>query len=200
MAQEGKETARFTKKRMRKLRPNIYRVLMKVEPAVIIGKPQTMRLDHGEFIFEDILDPETKSPMGMRIYATLPSTDIDTAMAQARGVANILLALFSFLTKTSIPELFIMKAYDVTPRKRSGKFIQYYYDVPFPKVSARAVDKEILRRCSEKITGLEESNNNRVTRAMHWFRLATRYEDLLERFTSLWIGLETMNLTLCHHY
>jgi hypothetical protein len=188
------------KKSVEKSQNTTYRVLMTIEPAVIIGKPQTIRLDQGALIFADILHPKSKSPKGMSISATLPAADIDTAMSQARGITNIILALFSVLTKTSIPELLIMKAYDVTPGKRSGKFIQYYYDLPFTTGSVRAVDKRALSRSSEVITGLKESDNNRVTRAMHWFRLATKSKDLLERFTSLWIGLETINLTLCHYY
>jgi len=93
-----------------------------------------------------------------------------------------------------------MKAYDVTPRKKSGKFIQYYYELPFTRESERILDSNSLRKSSEVIIGLGVKDNGRVTRALHWFRRATKSTDLLERFTCLWIGLETINLTLCKHY
>lgn len=35
---------------------------------------------------------------------------------------------------------------------------------------------------------------------MHWFRLGTSSRDVLTRFTDLWIGLETLNQTLCNHF
>ena len=183
-----------------RLQESIFHVIMEVRPAVILGKKQTIKMPHGTYVFEDIPHPKYNSPEGIRIYASLPGANIDRAMQQARGVTNILLDQFTFLTKTSIPDLHIMKAYDVTPGKKSGRFIQYFYDLPLEPESLRQLDIDLLKRSSVNILGLSEVDNGRITRAMQWYRLATRSTSVLERFTCLWIGLETINLTLCNHY
>ncbi len=107
----------------KKLQESLFHVILEVKPAVIIGRKQRIKMTHGTYVIEDIPHPKNKSPEGLRIYASLPATNIDRAMEPARGVANILQNQFTVLTKTSIPELLIMKAYDVTPGR---KFIQYF--------------------------------------------------------------------------
>lgn len=177
-----------------------FRVIMDVRPAVIIGRKQTFWMSHGTYIFEDITHPKNNSLLGISISASLSAVNIDKAIEQARGVTIVLLDQLSFLTKTSIPDLRIIKAYDTTPEKKRGKFIQYFYDLPFGLESLRELDKALLKRSSANIINLGEIDNGRVTRAMHWFRLATKSTDALERFTCLWIGLETINLTLCNYF
>jgi hypothetical protein len=176
-----------------KKQSNVYRIIMNVEPAVTINKSQTIQLDYGTLLFVNV-------PKGLDIIVTIPESDIETAMSIARGLTNRILGIFSFLAKSSIPELQIMKAYNVTPGKTSGEFIQYFYDLPFSASSAREIGREHLKESSKAISTLDKVDNNRVLRAMHWFRLAIKSKDVLERFTSLWIGLETINLTLCKHY
>lgn len=193
-------TQKTTSSPSKKTGENVFHVIMEVKPAVILGKKQTITMPHGVYIFEDILHPKNNSPEGIRIFASLPAVNIDRAVSHARGVANILLDQFTFLTKTCIPEIHIMKAYDVTPGKKKGKFIQYFFDVPFAPESLRQLDKDLLKRSSKAILDLGEVDNGRFTRAMHWFRLATKSTNSLERFTCLWIALETINLTLCSHY
>ncbi|MHA1390212.1 MAG: hypothetical protein ACTSR9_17470 [Candidatus Thorarchaeota archaeon] len=184
----------------KKATESIFHVIMEVKPAIILGRKQTITMPHGVYIFEDILHPKNNSPEGIKIFASLPALNIDRAVSRARGVANILLDQFTFLTKTSIPEIRIMTAYDVTPGKKKGKFIQYFYDLPFAPESLRKLGKGLLKKSSKAILDLGEVDNQRVTRAMQWFRLATKSTNSLERFTCLWVGLETINLTLCRHY
>lgn len=183
--------------------PNsVFRVLMSVEPAVILGEKKTIKMDWGEIRFENALHQKMKVPKGLNIIATLalPTDDIKTAISRARGLSNRILSLFSFLTNASLPELLIVKAYDITPKKKTGEFVQYDYDIPLETRSARVVDKAELKRCTTSISKLSESDNNAVLRAMHWYRLALQSKDVLERFTSLWIGLETINSILRDHY
>ena len=192
MVQERKST-RTLKTKIVKKKGSTFRVFMQVGHSINIGTLQTIQLDQGTLVFED-------NSNGMKITATVPAPDIDIAISRARGLSNRVLSLFSFLTKCSIPELSIMKAYDVTHGKKSGRYVQYYYDVPFSEGLARTIDKNRLSAGTLSLSHLEEADNNRVFRAMHWFRLAIQSKDYLERFTSLWIGLETLNLTLCKHY
>ncbi|NHJ12153.1 MAG: hypothetical protein EAX95_00670 [Candidatus Thorarchaeota archaeon] len=181
------------RRKTEKEQDNVYRVVMNAEPAVIIEGPRTVQLDQGTLFFVNV-------PRGLDVIATIPASNIDMAMTRARGLANRILSLFSFLAKSSIPELQIMKAYDVTPGKTSGDFVQYFYDLPFYAISAREIRRKQLKGSFEAISKLEEGENNRVLRAMHWLRLAIKSKDVLERFTSLWVGLETINLSLCRYY
>jgi hypothetical protein len=179
---------------------NIYRVYLQVEPAVILGEPKTASMAQGEILFCDILDPTTQKPKAIGIVATLPAINIDAAISHARGLANRILSLFSYLTNTSLPDLLIMKAYDVTPGKKKGDFVQSFYDIPMERHSTRVVNKGSLSKCVTAISALPESDNSSIFRAMHWYRLALQSTDMMERYTSLWIGLETINPLLRQHY
>ncbi|MHA2143487.1 MAG: hypothetical protein ACXADD_18575 [Candidatus Thorarchaeota archaeon] len=178
----------------------VFRVLMTVKPSAILGKARSFEMAIGHFRFEDIIDEEMNVPMGLSITVTLEEEDLQTAISRARGTTDKMLALFSFLSTTSLPELKITKAYDVTPGKKRGEFVQYFYDLPLTTMSIRTINIDEIRKSVTTINKHDESNINRIFRSMHWLRLALQSRDVLERFASLWIGLETINPNLRDHF
>jgi hypothetical protein len=180
---------------------DVYRVIMRVSPAVVLTEPKT--IVHSENIqirFENVIDPELRAPTGLKISAKWQADSIDQAISRVRGHADRTLSLFGFLTNTSLPEIHPVKCYTITPEKKEGIFVQYHYDLPIRPVSSRLVDDEELRASIESINSLSESHNNRVLRAMHWYRLAIRSRDALDIFISLWISLKSIDPVLRDHF
>jgi len=174
---------------------------MSVEPAVILSRPKTFKGDWYEFLFENMEHAKMKVAKGLGITATLSSMpDIETAASRARGLVDRFLSLLSYLTVTSLPEVLIHKVYDVTPGRTRGRFLQKYYGVQLDTMSVRSINDGDLVEATKHLNGLSEDDDNSLFRAMHWYRLALQSGDVLERFTLLWIGLESINRLLRGHF
>lgn len=183
-----------------KVENTVYRVVMHVEPAIAIGQAMKDVVSDIEIEIEELDHSEMKTPRGLRLVLTLKSDTAENAISRARGIPNRILSLFAFLRRVSLPETLPVKCYDVTSGRQEGLFIQYDYDVPMDKVSVRRIDRKDLRTSFRSISKLEEDNRNRVFRAFHWYSLALRSRDVFDIFTSLWIGLETINPLVRDYY
>ncbi len=173
---------------------------MTIEPAAVLENPRKIELAFCTFELSNILHPKTKAPMGLSIVTTLEAKNINQASSLARGYTNLIVSLLSYLSAAGLPQLQINKIYDVTPGKKKGKFIQNHYGVPMKTWSVQSVGDKELRLGITSINKFDDKDINRIFRAMHWYRLALQSEDVLERFTSLWIGLETLNPLLRNHF
>lgn len=174
---------------------------MRVAPAIILNGPKTIDLgDSTQLYIRESIHPQMNVPDGLDIFSSIAANSMDVAFSRIRGYSSRILSLFSFLTSTSFPDILPVKCYDVTPSKKTGKFVQYNYGVPMDTVSARRINIDTLKTSIAKINALSEDYNNRIYRAMHWYKLAVQSRDYLDKFTSLWIGLETINPLLRDHF
>lgn len=178
----------------------VFRAIFSVEPAVRIGKEMKLSFDYGELILKEIIHSEMGIAKSLLFDVTLNSTDCETAISSARGVVIRALDWISFLTATSLSNPRILKCYDVTPKRTEGKFERYYYIDFLDPISTRQSDITEMSLSYESILKHSESHQDRLYRAMHWYRLAIQSEDYLDKFTLTWIGLETLNPPLEEYY
>lgn len=178
----------------------VFRAIFSVEPAVRIGKEMKLSFDYGELILKEIIHSEMGIAKSLLFDVTLNSTDCETAISSARGVVIRALDWISFLTATSLSNPRILKCYDVTPKRTEGKFERYYYIDFLDPISTRQSDSTEMSLSYESILKHSESHQDRLYRAMHWYRLAIQSEDYLDKFTLTWIGLETLNPPLKEYY
>ena len=179
---------------------SLFRAHMSIEPAVVFEKPRKIVMASYTFEISNITHPKTKSPMGLSIVMTLEASNIVQASKLARGYTNLLVSLISHLSAAGLPQIRINKIYDVTPGKERGKFIQNHYTAPLKNWSIQSFNDKDLRLGITSINKFDDKDINRILRSMHWYRLALKSQDVLERFTSLWIGLETINPLLREHF
>ena len=178
----------------------VFRVIFSVEPAVRIGKERKLDFDFGELILKEDIHPEMGIAKGLLIYVTLNSTNCTNATTRARGVLIRALDWLSFHVAASLPNPRILKCYEVTSGEKKGQFEQYHYIDFLDPVSVRQIDIAELSQAYESILKHKKSHQDRLYRAMHWYRLAFQSEDYIDRFTAVWIGLETINPILKKHY
>ena len=178
----------------------IYRVIMKVEPAVILPRPLIVTISDVDLKITMLKHKEMNIPKGLQISADLSTESIDEAISRVRGYSNRALSLLSFLTFTSHPTILPWKCYDVTPGRKEGLFVQYEYNVPLEATSTRKVDLELLQKSGKIISTLPDSHGKRIMRARHWFNIALQTNDVIDRFVAFWITLESMENVLRRHY
>ena len=184
----------------KEIQETIYRVILKVEPAVKLPRPLKVSIAGIELRIKMMIDPELKIPKGLQIATEISAESMGKAISRVRGYSNRALSLLSFLTYSGLPSILPLKCYDVTPGRRKGKFAQFEYDVPLEPISTRTVDVDTLLAGCEKLTTFSDSHQKRVMRAFHWYNLALQSEDTIDRFASLWIALEAVEPVLRNHY
>jgi uncharacterized OB-fold protein len=57
-----------------------------------------------------------------------------------------------------------------------------------------------MKAAVEYLNTQKESSLYRISRAFHWYRRAIHTTEPLDRYTSLWVGIETLNPLLKKHY
>jgi hypothetical protein len=65
-----------------------------------------------------------------------------------------------------------------------------------PRRSSRLIDEKQLESLVAGVDGIGAESASKVSRALRWYRSALTTDDLLERFTMVWAGLECLNRLL----
>ena len=115
-------------------------------------------------------------------------------------MTNRVLLLISFVSLTGLPTPLVEKAYEVTPSKDTGEFRSYHYGLPVSVVSQRAVNPVQVFGLMDATAKMDKDDFESVMRALHWYQESVVSEDGINRFTSLWVGLENLNGLLIRHF
>lgn len=175
-----------------------FRVVLEIKPGVGIGRPYNIKLPQGEMFLQEILDSNTRKPVGLHVVVTILNSSFDKAVTAARGLTKGVMSLFSYMAFVGLPDPRVMKAYEITPGMTVGEFRQYHYDIPVETTSIRHIDRNQLKVALEAFN--EELDSVRISRAVHWYRIGLLSTDVLDRYTALWTGLETLNPILRNRY
>lgn len=117
------------------------------------------------------------------------SDDILSAISLSSGYVNQILDNLVFVTGGPAYDIKILKAYEITPTATIREFWQYFPNV-IEKVGSKYSDIEASTGLIHSFLKVQEE---RVLQALHWYRKSLRESDTLDRFTYIWIGLETLN-------
>lgn len=116
------------------------------------------------------------------------ASDIFEAFGITRGEIERILDELAFIVGSPVYDIKILKGYDVTPDVEDRIYVQYYYDA-LDKVGSKSTE---INNINQFIYGFNSANNERIFRAVHWYRKSLNEFDSLDRFVYLWVGLETL--------
>lgn len=117
------------------------------------------------------------------------ASDIFEAFGFTRGEIGRILDELAFIVGSPVYDLKMIKGYNITPEIEDREYVQYYYDV-LDKVGSKSTG---INSLNQFIYGFNKANNERIYRAVHWYRKSLNEFDPLDRFVYLWVGLETLN-------
>lgn len=177
------------------LGPNLFKVVLKVSPGVVLEEEIEFLFPSGQIVFKD-----SENTAEIRITAFLEGNSLDEAIQTAESLADGFLSYLSYLSRTSIGRPNIIKGYEISPKKRTGEYIQFYYDWDVPIYSPRSVRKEDVDKVVLAFRNQSSEVIQRARRAIHWYRDGVRSTDNLDKFISFYIALESLNVFLRDHY
>lgn len=143
--------------------------------------------------FSDILEEHhgIKTHKHTQIEVELYEDTIDIATQKATNIANFFLGLASFSSGAAISTPKIHIAYETTPNVEDREFIQFFYNFGIPNTAKRDLDFDKFNLLLKKDKSF--AGNNRLMRAIRWYRTSLLEPDKLNRFSHIWVALESLN-------
>jgi hypothetical protein len=132
-------------------------------------------------------------PIGMQVTAEVWAASKEEAIEKAKGWASGLVALASFVSDIGTPAFRVETAYDVTPEAERRDFIQFFYDSPIVSTSNGELNAEIFSSCFGKLIDAATVYRDRLQRAIGRYSKALTETNVIDQFTSIWIGFEALN-------
>ena len=149
---------------------------------------------------EDIWDSENQIPIGLKIKCSIASSNLEQAVEYVAKMVSGVVLLIAYLSSTGIPAPRIEKIYEVTPGANQGIFKSYHYGLPLPVASLRSIEKSDLSKIINKAGELKSNEFQRFFRALHWYNTGILSDDVVDKFTSMWISFENLNKLLIDYY
>lgn len=125
---------------------------------------------------------------GLRIHIHLDADDLDDAVRMARDIAEVLLSTLSFASLSECPSAAWRRAYEITPGLAIRRYRQFFsYRVPgtMQRVESR-IYSEIFRT-------IDPLPDERIFRAMTWFRKALSQDNPYDELIHYWSTLENLD-------
>jgi hypothetical protein len=177
-----------------------FSIILEASPAVFLDEKLDFQAPHESYTFENITDEKSGTPIGLRITATIESTELKEAISRAEAFADGFTAYLSYLSRTSIPRPRVIKGFEVTPNKRKGQYIQYYYDWGVPTFSHRVVRDMHVSKVIDAFRNRDAKQLDSAKLSVHWYREGVRAPVLFDKFISFFISIESLNAFLVDYY
>ena len=141
-------------------------------------------------------DNQKDYPVGVRIEIRLDADNPDEAFQKADKWAAAFASTLSFVSNIGVGNPQKELALDVTDSATSRKLLQFF-DEPIPvTASVGQVDAEAFSTIFGKIAEEKMPYSDRVGRAISFYNKGLRETHPMDRFTSFWLGFETLNQPL----
>jgi len=122
----------------------------------------------------------------LSIIAEIDADDILSAVGKCMYFSEQILDKIAMEVGMPVDELKVLIAFEVVKNGEVVELVKFDYDA-IDKIGSKALN---LTRFDSII---RSSTNDRINRAMHWYRKALNETDILDIFSYLWICLETLN-------
>jgi hypothetical protein len=155
---------------------------------------ETIRVIASEIMAKS--DNERYYPIGVRLEVRVDANDPDDAFEKAGKWAAAFVSTLSFVANVGMGGMRSELACNISDSEKSRTFLQLFHDLPVPSASVGEVDGEVITNVLGKLTEEKMAYSDRVGRAMSFYTKGLREIHPLERFTSFWFGLETLNQQL----
>lgn len=129
----------------------------------------------------------------LSIVAEVEADDILSAVSKCNYFSEQILDKIALEVGMPVEEFKIDKAFQLAGETEDIELVKFDYDI-IDKIGSKVLNPARLQSIEKS------SSNDRIIRAMHWYRKALNETDLLDIFSYLWISLETLNSLLKEKY
>lgn len=129
---------------------------------------------------------------GIRLVFEFEADDIHRAANLIDSASDFLLSVFAVSAAAEVPQLHLELIYEDTPGKPSGEMLRFLV-APLPELRLRKIYWHHLEPIFLQTLTVDPKLSDRIRRSLWWYRRALGEADPLNRFSALWVGLETLN-------
>ncbi|MFW9965013.1 MAG: hypothetical protein ACFFCX_15690 [Candidatus Sifarchaeia archaeon] len=183
---------------MSKNTDNTYRIILQVSPGVkieeeieVISPKMACRIGNA---------PTSRDADLIQIAIEITEKTLDAAEEKAKSFSDGFVEYMSFLSRTGLPRPDVIKGYEITDNKKTGEFIQYYYDWKFPLSSPRTVRDADVAKVFQAMKEYPDESMHSAKRAISWYRDGLDSSLNIDKFLSFFTALESLNGFLREHY
>ena len=131
---------------------------------------------------------------GVGLKIDVDAGTIPEAVDRSKYYAELILGMFCFSAKTFIDAPREQFCVDSDPSSDEHEFVQYHYFPDHLPSDSTELRGEDLTELVEGFSKGTQRQFERITRAISWCRVCLQKFALIERFTSLWLGLESIEI------
>jgi hypothetical protein len=125
---------------------------------------------------------------GLGVHMHLDAADLDDAVRTAKDITEVLLSTLAFASLSECPPAQWRRAYEVTSGLTVREYRQYFnYHVPG---TMQQIANEIYTGVFKSIDPLPDE---RIIRAMTWFRLGLSQDNVYDELIYYWSALENLD-------
>jgi len=140
----------------------------------------------------DSLSPDKrygiKTSNGLGIHIYLDADDLDDAVRVAKDICEVLLSTLSFASLSECPPANWRRAYEAAPGLTARRYRQYFnYHVPG---TMQQINTHIY---SDVFRTIDPLPDERILRALTWFRKALSQDNAYDELVHYWSVLETLD-------
>ncbi|MBL0939421.1 MAG: hypothetical protein IBJ03_11025 [Gemmatimonadaceae bacterium] len=139
--------------------------------------------------------------VGLDFRAWMNAEDIETAVERGRSAIENFCGVLSASHGAGVGHVTSLWAIDLDERSEDRELAQFFEDIPTLIPNPRIVSEELfgsfLKGATEGTNSLQDS---RIARAIAHARQAALTDDLVQQFSQLWLGLESINGRLIEKY
>ncbi len=151
---------------------------------------------NSEIVIRDQKEESTDGTVfhrGLKAKIDISGDNVGSASEQAKDQLQAILSMATFQSNATVKDIYLKLGYEITPDSETTEFLQVEYWNGDLLKKKRSLDMQRLPILVEKIF---QNQEERVSRAGRWYRKGLMEEDPFDRFSSFWIGLESINKPL----
>lgn len=129
---------------------------------------------------------------GIRLVFEFEADNLNHAGALIESASDFLLSVLAVSAAAEVPPLHLELIYEDTHGRTTGEMLRFLA-IPIPEVKLRKIYWDHLEPIFVKTLNADPKLSDRLRRTLWWYRRALSETDVLNRFSALWVGLETLN-------
>lgn len=139
--------------------------------------------------------------VGLDFRAWLHAADIETAVERGRNAIENFCGVLSASHGAGVGHLTSLWAIDLDESSNDRDLAQFFEDIPTLIPNPRMISEELFASFATGATeGKNSLQDSRIARAIAHVRQAALTDDLVQQFSQLWLGLESINSRLIEKY
>jgi hypothetical protein len=180
--------------------PHRYAAVYSVRPAVKLNfrcdlkvnlKDEAVQIIASDMVAQS--DNKMAYAVGVRLEVRVDAESQDDAFEKANIWAAAFASTLSLVSNVGIAGMQSEFACDISESEEKRPFLQLFHGLPIPSPSTGKVDERALIDVYGKLVEEKMPYSDRIGRAIAFYTKGLHEIHPLERFTSFWLGLETLN-------